>query len=69
VRHKWSAEEEEELRRIYKAFFREGETPRQKDVEKGMKMSRQKGGMIHKIKRDNIKKKINNMIKKEHSDL
>ncbi|XP_014669800.1 PREDICTED: uncharacterized protein LOC106810847 [Priapulus caudatus] len=63
-RHHWTASEEEELKIIFKKYFESRSTPGQASIIKGKEISAKKNGLIHMLKRDNIKKKINNMLKK-----
>ena len=60
--HTWTTEELDETRAIFKGFILKGVTPRQGEVEKAMRLSQKRNGFIHKLKRDNIKKKVNWII-------
>ena len=64
MRHNWTPEEEKELTRIFHKYFEVRKTPGQKVIENGMAISRKSHGLICHLARDNIKKKISNMIKK-----
>ena len=63
-KRKWVPEEEAELKKIFKSFFTTNEYPGLRDCEKAIKISKMKGGLIWKRPRDNIKKKVNNMVLK-----
>lgn len=63
-RHTWTKEEEEELQIYFKQFFHTKKCPGEKDCNEAIALSMKKGGTIWKIKRDNIKKKVNNKISK-----
>jgi hypothetical protein len=63
-RHHWTDAEEKELRRIFSQFFEHKTTPRFPDVKKAIAISKKKGGLIHKLKNENIKKKVWNMLSK-----
>jgi hypothetical protein len=65
VRQRWTIEEEKEIRLMFANFFKTGECPGQRDCEKAMRISKRNNGTIWNKKRDNIKKKVNNMILKE----
>ena len=61
-RQKWSEEEVKELHDLFKVKIKELKLPGQKEIEAKMRMSLSKGGVIHKRKRDTIKKKLSNML-------
>nr|XP_034316418.1 uncharacterized protein LOC117685927 isoform X13 [Crassostrea gigas] len=63
-RKRWSKEEEDELKKLFKANFEKDYCPKQLEIEKIMKKSREKGGLIHLRPRDNIKKKVSGMLVK-----
>lgn len=63
-RKRWSKEEEDELKKLFKANFEKDCCPKQLEIEKIMKKSREKGGLIHLRPRDNIKKKVSGMLVK-----
>ena len=65
VRKPWTANDEKELRGLFASFFKTGECPGQQDCVEAMKISKAQNGSIHTRPRDNIKKKVNNMIIKE----
>ncbi|XP_062574168.1 uncharacterized protein LOC134236011 [Saccostrea cucullata] len=65
LRRKWSKEEEKELRSLFSECFAEYRCPKRREVETQMKMSERKNGLIHKRPRDNIKKKISQMLVKK----
>lgn len=62
VRQHWTNEDKAELRVLFKSNFLNSKCPRVKQVEKAMKESLSNHGSIHKRTRDNIKKKVHNMI-------
>lgn len=65
VRQKWTQDEENELRELFKEEFeRTLACPGQKRIQKKMGLSQKNNGLIFKRKRDNIKKKISNMLMK-----
>ena len=57
TRHRWTYEEQLEASTIFKKYIQAGKTPGQAVIEQGMKRSKEKGGHIWKLARDNIKKK------------
>ncbi|XP_069108415.1 uncharacterized protein [Argopecten irradians] len=57
-RHKWSLTELNELRDIFKSFFKYDNTPGQTAIEEGKKTSKRKGGQIWQLETSKIKKKI-----------
>ena len=61
-RHSWKMEEEAELRVLFKNSFERKFTPNQKMIRAAMKTSQASKGYIHKLKIENIKKKVCNMI-------
>lgn len=61
-RHRWTEAELEEVSNIFKNFIDAKKTPGQREVEKGMKKSKRHNGLIWKLKRDNIKKKVSWII-------
>lgn len=63
-RKRWSKEEEDELKKLFKANFEKDYCPKQLEIENIMKKSREKGGLIHLRPRDNIKKKVSGMLVK-----
>lgn len=61
-RQKWTRDEEEELKDLFKEHFKTLQLPGQKIIEKMKKVSFSNNGEIHKRKRDTIKKKLSNMM-------
>ena len=65
ARQKWTQDEENELRELFKEEFeRTLACPGQKRIQKKMGLSQKNNGFIFKRKRDNIKKKLSNMLMK-----
>jgi hypothetical protein len=64
TRKKWTAAEEEEIKRRFAGFLARDKCPGQKDIEKVMAQSRKCGGLLHARPRDNIKKKVSCMLVK-----
>jgi len=62
LRQKWSEEEVSELMELFAAEFETNTLPGQKQIETVMRKSLQNQGVIHKRKRDTIKKKLSNMM-------
>lgn len=62
VRQKWTSEEEQELKSLFKQNFKDDKLPGQKLIESMMRKSKLQKGQIHLRKRDNIKKKLSNMM-------
>ena len=62
IRIRWTKEEEKELRELFKDNFRDKTCPRQNEVQQAMKISKERGGQIHKRPQENTKKKVHNMI-------
>ena len=63
-RERWTSQEEEELKQLFSEFVSKRECPGQKDCELAISLSKQNGGLVCHRKRDNIKKKVHNMIQK-----
>jgi len=69
TRQKWSSEEVDELRELFEEDFRTNTLPGQKRIEAKMKKSKEGSGVIYQRKRDNIKKKLSNMMIKRRRGL
>ena len=63
-RHKWTHEEEMELKVLFRKAFTDGSCPRSKDLRYAVKKSLENGGQIHLQPPDNIKKKVHTMTHK-----
>ncbi|XP_053392398.1 uncharacterized protein LOC128555071 [Mercenaria mercenaria] len=63
-RQKWTKGEEKELQELLRKNFRDVKCPSQAECENARKVSQKSGGLIWKRPRDNIKKKVSNMLKK-----
>ena len=61
-RKKWSLEEEQELKELFKEDFESLKLPGQKRIERMMKVGCGNKGLIYQRKRDTIKKKLSNMM-------
>ncbi|CAG2222876.1 unnamed protein product [Mytilus edulis] len=63
-RQKWSEDDVQELEDLFSVNLKKLKCPKQAEIEKKISISKKNGGLIHKRKRDNIKKKVSNMIQK-----
>lgn len=63
-RHRWQNEEQEEIKAIFKEFFKTKECPGKKDCLKAIDISRNRDGNIYVHQWEVLKKKVNNMIQK-----
>lgn len=63
-RLKWTDEEENEIRVLFKMFFDKKERPKPTRIVKAMRLSKARGGIIYKRQKDVLKKKIFRMIDK-----
>ena len=61
-RQRWTLQEEQEVYKYLREFVDNDLTPGQRDCEKAMAISKRKGGVIWKRARDNIKRKVNNIL-------
>ena len=68
-RQRWSMEEVNELLELFNKDFETNTLPGQKRIEKIMKKSQNNNGKIFKRKRDNIKKKLSNMMIKRRAEM
>ncbi|KAH3817015.1 hypothetical protein DPMN_118541 [Dreissena polymorpha] len=57
TRKKWSADEEEEIKALFKKFFDLKKRPTPADCLKAKKRSKRENGFIHERKKDVLKKK------------
>ncbi|OWF39284.1 hypothetical protein KP79_PYT22704 [Mizuhopecten yessoensis] len=64
TRKKWKLSEENEIKELFKDNLLGDRCPGQKEIEKKMKISSQKNGLIHLRPRDNTKKNISSMLMK-----
>lgn len=62
TRQQWSKEEVEELNNLFKVNIEKLKLPGQQLIEAKMRVSLKNDGVIHKRKRDTIKKKLSNML-------
>ena len=62
-------EEVDELLELFNKDFETNTLPGQKRIEKIMKKSQNNNGKIFKRKRDNIKKKLSNMMIKRRAEM
>ena len=62
VRQKWTADEVDELKRLFHLNIEKLKCPNTKDIIKAKKISENENGFIHLRKLENIKKKMSNMI-------
>lgn len=69
TRQKWSMEEVDELLDLFKKDFETNTLPRSQRIEKIMRESQNNDGKIFKRKRDNIKKKLSNMMIKRRAKI
>ena len=67
-RQRWSMEEVDELLELFKKDFETNTLPGQQRIEKIMQKSKINNGKIYKRKRDNIKKKLSNMMIKRRAE-
>lgn len=63
IRHSWTDAEKAELRQYFREFFQKKKCPRDKDCKRAMTLSKRNDGDIWRMKWENIKKKVNNMMK------
>ena len=62
VRQRWTDVEEAELRVLFQHNFTKLKCPNGKEIDRAMKISLKKKGVVHKRKPDNVKKKVSNML-------
>jgi hypothetical protein len=60
----WTPSEIDEVKDLFKPWLKNKTLPKPKDVRKAMITSKEHNGEIHKRTKENIKKKIWNMIRK-----
>ena len=61
---KWTVDEEEEIKTLFKKFFEAKKRPKPKDCLKAIHTSKKNNGVIHNRKKDVLKKKVFRMIDK-----
>jgi hypothetical protein len=61
---KWTVNEEEEIKVLFKKFFDSKKRPKPIDCVKAMELSRKNNGAIHYRKKDVLKKKVFRMVDK-----
>ena len=64
TRKTWSADEQEEIKALFKKFFDLKKRPTPKDCLKAQRKSKRENGFIHERKKDVLKKKVFRMIDK-----
>lgn len=57
-RHAWTKEELEEVRELFKEFFKMDKTPGESVIRKKMDLSEKRGGLIFRLPLKSIKAKI-----------
>jgi hypothetical protein len=58
TRHKWSVDELNEVKHLFKNYFAQGKTPGEAAVQRAMTISKTKGGSIWKLPLKRIKSKV-----------
>ena len=64
TRQKWTAEEEEELKTLFKSSLKAKKLPKPNDIVVQMKCSEKTNGVVYKRTKETIKKKLWNLIRK-----